>query len=284
MSFENFTELETEISRIISAADEVKIPLRAFGGAAIRLHCAQHSQLYATLRRPSHHDMDFVTYDKFGARARKLFTDLGYDPHVSMALSAATGTGRRRQIFWDRSGNKAVDVCLGAMKMSHVIDFSDRLELDYPTVPLAELLLQKLQVVDMSEKDLQDMVILLCVHVVGQSDDDEINAEHVAKVLARSWGFHHTATTNLRRTAEYATNHPVLSTTFKESVVARVHQLMEVIDMEPKTAQWKLRAQVGTAVRWYNPVEEVQRQREDSCNLEGPLLTQQPMIMMGDLP
>jgi hypothetical protein len=258
MSFENFTELEIEIGRIISAADEVELPLRVFGGAAIRLHCAQHWQLYTTLGRPSHHDMDFVTYDKFGSRARKLFTDLGYDPHFSMVLSAATGTGRHRQIFWDKSGN-SVDVCLGAMKMSHVINFSDRLEVDHPTVPLAELLLQKLQVVDVSEKDLQDMVILLCAHDVGQSDDDKINAEHVAKVLARSWGFHHTATINLRRTVEYASSHPALSRAVKESVAARVHQLMEAIDMEPKTSVWKLRAQVGTAVRWYNPVEEVQR-------------------------
>jgi hypothetical protein len=145
------------------------------------------------------------------------------------------------------------------MKMSHVINFSERLEVDYPTVPLAELLLQKLQVVDTSEKDLQDMVILLCAHDVGQSDDDKINAEHVAKVLARRWGFHYTATTNLRRTVEYASSHPALSRAVKESVAARVNQLMETIDMEPKTPVWKLRAQVGTAVRWYNPVEEVQR-------------------------
>jgi hypothetical protein len=257
MSFKNFTELETEMGRIISAADEAGIPLRSFGGAAIRLRCAQHRQLYATLGRPSHHDMDFVTYDKFGSRARKLFTDLGYDPHVSMMLSAATATGRHRQIFY-KSGNQ-VDVCLGAMKMSHVINFSDRLEVDYPTVPLAELLLQKLQVADPSEKDLQDMVILLCAHDVGQSDDDEINAEHLAKILARSWGFHHTATTNLRRTAEYASSHPALSREVKESVAAKVHQLMEAIDKEPKTPAWKLRAQLGTAVRWYNQVEEVQR-------------------------
>jgi hypothetical protein len=277
MSFKNFTELEIEIGRIISAADEADVPLRAFGGAAIRLHCAQEWQLYATLGRPSHHDMDFVTYDKFGSRARKLFTDLGYDPHVSMTLSAATATGRHRQIFY-KSGNQ-VDVCLGAMKMSHQINFSDRLEVDYPTVPLAELLLQKLEVVDLSEKHLQDMVILLCAHDVGQSDDDEINAEHVAKILARSWGFHHTATTNLRRTAEYASSHPALSRAVKESVAARVHKLMEAIDMEPKTPVWKLRAQVGTALRWYNPVEEVQDRGEGSCSYEEPLLTQQPIII-----
>jgi hypothetical protein len=258
LSFKDFVELELEIDRIISAADEAGIPLRAFGGAAIRLHSPRHSQLYATLGRPPHNDMDFVTYDEFGPQTRKLFGKLGYVPQVSMALFAATGTGRHRLVFSDKFGDKAVDVCLGQMKMSHLIDFSRRLEVDYPTVPPAELFLQKLQVVDAREKDLQDIVILLCAHDVGISDDDVINVERVAKVLARSWGFHYTARANLQRTAHYVSGHPSLSRAAKESFVVRVQQLVEAIDMETKTPMWKLRSRIGPALRWYNPVEEVQ--------------------------
>jgi hypothetical protein len=258
MSFSEFTELEDEIDRITRAAAEINIPLRVFGGAAMRLHCPMHQQLYDSLERSSNHDMDFVTYDGLGEQTRMFFTSLGYDPHVSMALSGATGTGRHRQTFYDRFGNKAVDLCLGILKMSYVIDFSRRLEVDFPTVPLAELALQKLQIVEMREKDLQDMVILLCAHDVGRSDDETINADHVAKTLARNWGFHYTATTNLRRIAEYAASHPAISKADKEAVAASVEKLMDAIDAEPKTPTWKLRAKVGTAVKWYNVVEEVQ--------------------------
>ena len=257
MSFRDFTELENEIGRITSAAEEAKIPLRVFGGAAMRLHCPTHEGLYASLGRPLSDDMDFVTYDGLGKPTCRFFTSLGYDPHVSMALSGVTGTGRHRQIFYDKSGNKAVDLCLGTLKMSHVIDFSMRLEVDFPTVPLAELALQKLQIVKMTEKDLQDMVILLCAHDVGRSDDDTINADQVARTLSKDWGFHHTATINLRRTAEYAASHPAISKADKDVVVARVQKLMNAIDAEPKTPLWKLRAKIGTAVKWYNVVEEV---------------------------
>lgn len=258
MSFREFTELEDEIDRITTAAAEINIPLRVFGGAAMRLHCHMHQQLYDSLERSSHHDIDFVTYDGVGQQARMFFTSLGYDQHISMALSGATGTGRHRQAFYDRFGNKAVDLCLGILKMNHAIDFSRRLEVDFPTVPLAELALQKLQIVEMREKDLQDMVILLCAHDVGQSDNETINADQVAKTLARNWGFHYTATTNLRRIAEYAASHPALSKADRDAVAARVKKLMNAIDAAPKTLMWKLRARVGTAVKWYNVVEEVQ--------------------------
>jgi hypothetical protein len=257
MSFRDFAELENEIDRITSAAEEAKIPLRVFGGAAMRLHCPKHERLYASLGRPLSDDVDFVTYDGLGKSTRRFFTSLGYDPHVSMALSGATATGRHRQIFYDKFGNKAVDLCLGTLKMSHVIDFSSRLEVDFPTVPLAELALQKLQIAEMTEKDLQDMVVLLCEHDVGQGDDDTINADQVAKPLSKDWGFHYTATTNLRRIAEYAASNPAISKADKDAVAARMQKLMDAIDAAPKTRTWKLRAKVGTAVKWYNVVEEV---------------------------
>jgi len=258
MSFTNFTEFAGEINRITSAAEEARIPLRVFGGAAMRLHCPMHQQLYDSLGRSSHHDMDFVTYDGLAERTRRFFMSLGYDPHVSMALSGATGTGRHRQTFYDKFGNKAVDLCLGMLRMCHVIDFSSRLEVDTPTVPLAELALQKLQIVEMKEKDLQDMVILLIAHDVGRSDDETINADQVAKTLSKNWGFHYTATMNLRRIAEYAASHPAISKTDNDAVAARVQKLMDAIDAEPKTPMWKLRAKAGTAVKWYNVVEQVQ--------------------------
>lgn len=103
--------------------------------------------------------MDFITYSKFRPLTKKLSVDLGYEPYISLMLTGATG--RHRQIFNDKEGNKAIDVFLNKLEICHVIDYSKRLELDSPTVPLAELLLQKLQIVQTNEKDIQDTIILL---------------------------------------------------------------------------------------------------------------------------
>ncbi|MGA3110033.1 MAG: hypothetical protein ABSD99_11410, partial [Candidatus Bathyarchaeia archaeon] len=137
--FTTFPEFEKEIRRIISEAESRKIPLRIMGGAAIRMHCPDHKDLYDRLKRAPKHDMDFVTYGKYRPSTKKLFTDLGYEPYVSLMLTGASGM--HRQIFNDKEGNKAIDVFLDKLQMSHVIDFTGRLEVDSPTVPLAELLL-----------------------------------------------------------------------------------------------------------------------------------------------
>lgn len=255
--FATFNDFAKEIRRIISVADERKVPLRILGGAAIRMHCPQHEALYERLKRVPKHDMDFVTYSKFRPMTKQLFVDLGYEPYISLMLTGATG--RHRQIFNDKEGNKAIDVFLGKLEMCHVLDYTDRLELDSPTVPLAELLLQKLQIVQTNEKDLQDTIILLLEYDIGKTDREEINGDYVAKLLANEWGFYHTVTLNLPKITEFTDKSPALTAEEKKVVTERIDKLRTIIESAPKSLQWKLRAKVGPAKNWYNKVEEVQR-------------------------
>jgi len=256
--FATFNDFAKEIRRIISVADERKVPLRILGGAAIRMHCPQHEVLYEQLKRVPKHDMDFVTYSKFRPMTKQLFVDLGYEPYISLMLTGATG--RHRQIFNDKDGNKAIDVFLGKLEMCHVIDYSNRLDLDSPTVPLAELLLQKLQIVQTNEKDIQDTVILLREHEIGSSDKDEVNADYIAKTLSNEWGFYYTVWLNLPKVKEFLNKYPTLSAEDKKVVSERIDKLHAIIENAPKTLQWRLRAKVGPAKKWYNAVEEVQRE------------------------
>ncbi len=257
VEFTAFADFEKEIHRIISAADEMGIPLRIMGGAAIRMHCPNHQNLYERLERVPKHDMDFVTYIKFRPYTRKLFVSLGYEPYISLMLTGATGS--HRQIFNDKEGNRAVDVFLDKLEMCHIIDFKDRLEVDRPTVPLAELLLQKLQIIEINEKDVQDTIILLREHEIGNVDRDQVNGAYIAKILANEWGFYHTVTVNLGRVREFLNKHKRISKQDKDIVAERINTLQEIIEKEPKTLQWKLRAKVGPSLKWYNIVEEVQR-------------------------
>jgi len=257
VEFANFNDFAKEIRRIISEADERKVPLRIMGGAAIRMHCPKYEWMYDQLKRTPKHDMDFVTYSKFRPLTKQLFMDLGYEPYISLMLTGATG--RHRQIFNDKDGNKAIDVFLGKLEMCHVIDFEGRLEADSPTVPLAELFLQKLQVVQLNEKDVQDTIILLREHDIGDSDKDEVNAAYVSSVLAKEWGFYYTVTTNLSKVKNFLQDYKVLTDADKAIVSERIEKIRSRIEAAPKAMGWKMRARVGPSVKWYNLVEEVQR-------------------------
>jgi hypothetical protein len=254
--FATFEDFAKEIRRIISVADERKIPLRILGGAAIRMHCSKHEALYERLKRVPKHDMDFVTYAKFRPFTKQLFVDLGYEPYISLMLTGATG--RHRQIFNDKEGNKAIDVFLGKLEMCHVIDYSNRLEIDSPTVPLAELLLQKLQIAQTNEKDIQDTIILLREHEIGSTDKDEVNGDYVAKVLSNEWGFYYTVSLNLPKIKEFLNKYPLASED-KKVVSERIDKVKSIIENAPKTFQWKMRAKIGPTKKWYNVVEEVER-------------------------
>jgi len=257
VEFASFDDFEKEIRRIIKEADSRAIPVRILGGAAIRMHCPEHRGLYDKLKRTPKHDMDFVTYQKFRPLTKKLFTDLGYEPYVSLMLTGATG--RHRQIFNDKDGNKAIDVFLGVLEMCHNIDYEGRLEVDSPTVPLAELLLQKLQIVQTNEKDVQDTIILLLGHDIGKGDNNEINGDHIAKVLASDWGFYYTVSTKLGEIKELVDKYDALSKEDRALVVERLNKLQQRIEKEPKGFQCNMRAKVGPSVKWYRVVEEVQR-------------------------
>lgn len=255
--FSNFGEFQKHALEIIDTAAKENVPLRILGGAAIRIHCPQYVALYEKMRRVPKHDMDFVSYGRFRPKTKEIFKRYGYIPYISLAMTGATG--RNRQIFNDTDGNRAVDVFFDKLEMCHVIEFKGRLEQDSPTIPLAELLLQKMQIVEINEKDVQDTIVLLRACPLGEDDNDKINMQQIARVLADDWGFYHTVTSNLRKLDSFLTEYPDLDAADKNTVHKAVQSLLEAIESEPKSVKWKLRSKVGTNKRWYTVVEEVVR-------------------------
>jgi hypothetical protein len=255
--FRTFADFRAEIMRIVDAAENKGILLRILGGAAIRMHCAGSDHMYELLKRVPKHDMDFISYSKYRPLTKQFMKDMGYTPYITLAMTSALG--RYRQIFNDAEGNKAIDVFLDMLPMCHVIDFRGRLEVDHPTVPPAELFLLKTQIVEMNEKDWADMCILLREHPVANSDRDTINLGYISKVLANDWGFYYTVSTNLKKLREYVTECPGLSPDDRSNIDGKINTLSDAIDKEPKTLKWKMRSRIGTSKKWYNVVEEVQR-------------------------
>ena len=158
-------------------------------------------------------------------------------------------------IFTNNLDGRHVDVFLDRLEMCHKIEYKKRLEIDSPTVPLAELLLQKMQIVKISEKDIIDTTMLILAHEIGETDENTINAGYIAGILSKDWGFFFTVTTNLRKVASLMREFKVLKKEEKETVSSRIDELLQRIEDKPKSRSWKMRARVGTSKKWYKEVD-----------------------------
>jgi len=256
-SQEDYHKFIQEALRIINTAQNQNIVMRLMGGFAIRLHCPKFDYLYDRLQRKPALDLDLITYSRFRPQIKKLFVGLGYAPMASMALMFATG--RNRQVYTDEAHNRSVDVFFERLEMCHVIDFKNRLELDSPTIALADLLLQKAQIVKINEKDIKDIIILLREHEVAHTEKETVNASYIAKLVSNDWGFWFTLTVNLSKVKEFLNKYEVLIQTDRLDVTSKIGKLLKAIENEPKTIKWKMRSKIGTSKRWYTEVEELIR-------------------------
>jgi hypothetical protein len=133
------------------------------------------------------------------------------------------------------------------------------LETEEFTLPLAELLLEKMQIVQINEKDLIDSIMLLREHSIGDSDSETVNAVVIAHTLANDWGFWRTVTGNLKVLDETLDHYNGLSQEDRGIVRGRIKELETRIESQPKSLIWKARAKIGERVKWYKDVEELQR-------------------------
>jgi hypothetical protein len=140
--------------------------------------------------------------------------------------------------------------------MCHQIPLADRLNGHDQTVPLAELLLTKLQIIELNEKDVRDTVLLLHGHPIDDHDDEAVNGSQIAQLCANDWGLWRTITANLERCRSHVGDYE-LEQPDRNRIDSRFDELLGRIEEEPKTRGWKLRAKVGERKRWYELPEEV---------------------------
>jgi hypothetical protein len=179
--------------------------------------------------------------------------ELSYKPNERIN---AFNEGRRQ--IWYAEGNQ-VDIILDIFQMNHVIDLRDSLELDKPTITPSDLFLQKIQIVEINEKDVKDLFILLAEHELAEGDDDKINIKYISKILSDDWGFYHTTVLNLDKLAKLLPNYHTLTKEESEVISGRAEAIVEKLKSSPKSFKWKLREKIGERQTWYNVVEEVVR-------------------------
>ena len=227
--------------------------MRLMGATAIYYRCPGSENLNQSMNRTLT-DLDFVTLSKYISHIPDLFSNLGYDGNERVN----TMFGLTRQIYTARQGGRHVDVFMDKLSFSHVIDLTHRLEIDPVTLTLADLLLEKMQIAKINEKDLKDTVILLLGHELSDKDGETINAKYAAKLLSDDWGFYYTVTNNLKTTRDYAERLTLLSPEAKTVVKGKVDALLDQIEKQGKSIKWRMRAKAGTRMPWYDETENVE--------------------------
>jgi hypothetical protein len=144
--------------------------------------------------------------------------------------------------------------------MCHKLPLRDRLDAHPVTIPLAELLLSKTQIVQLNRKDALDLIALLLDNELSFHDDSMINLDRILRLCRRDWGLYKTTTINLKRLEDILQNeNPGLSETDTQTVLRRIGQIRKALQNMPTDILWKARDRLGTRLRWYTEVEEVER-------------------------
>lgn len=248
----------SEAKRIVDKATQAGLTVRLMGGVAIRIHSENRLDLAKRLGRMAvgvqeFTDLDFMSYRKYRDKMKVLFQELGYSKRRATLSSAAS----ERQIYFHPNGWFFVDVFYDKLLVAnHPLDFRGRLELDELTIPVTDLLLEKLQIVKMGEKDAKDAILLLSAHdLVSDENTEALDAKYIAELLARDWGFYYTVTANLQSLRKALPGLPGLTESERKDVASKGDALLSAIEKEPKSSTWKLRAAVGIRKRWYEVVE-----------------------------
>ena len=232
-------QLLDEAVAVIDRARAAGVEARLIGGLAILHHDAELRSRGGS--RPIN-DIDLMVPIGQQRSIGGLLVKAGYAPEERFnALN-----GHRRMLFhgsdWD------LDVLVGIFEMCHRIDMTTRFALDFPTLPLTDLLLTKLQIVKLNAKDSGDIVDLVAAHDLGEGPGDQVDLAYLRSLVRDDWGLWRTIT---------GTIETVISTEPPSGVAARLGALLAALHEAPKSTRWKLRARVGDRVAWYVLPDEV---------------------------
>jgi hypothetical protein len=236
-----------EARRVVDAATNRSVVARVLGGAAVHLQSPDARPL---LPRPVK-DIDLATPRGARAPVTDVLSSAGYTPdEMFNALHGAS-----RLLFYDQANDRKLDVFVGSFAMCHQVPVAERLDRDPLTVPLAELVMTKLQIVELTERDQRDVYNLFFHHDVSDGTGAGIEADYIARVLAGDWGFWRTSKATVERCLANVSAYDVPPDAVA-TITRRLETLWQRVEAEPKSTKWKLRSRVGDRVRWYDEPEE----------------------------
>jgi hypothetical protein len=240
---------QVEAGRLVELIAAHDVEARLTGGLAILRRCP-------SARRPplarSYQDLDFVCARSATRALGEAFGEAGY-----LADTEFNGLhGSQRLYFHDPEHGRHIDVFVGVMRMCHELDLRERLCLLPDTLTPSDLLLSKLQIVELNAKDALDVLALLHDQPLTDSNDEAIDSSYLAQLWGENWPLWRTSQLSLQKVQ--ATASEVLDASSRDRVIHMIGLLEELLETCGKSRRWKLRARVGDRVRWYELPEEIE--------------------------
>jgi hypothetical protein len=239
-----------EAIALARGAADAGLGLKLLGGLAIRVLCPAFPP-----RLRAGQDMDFACLSKGRKNVVAYLERSGCEP--DRRFNNLNGD---RQMYFNAPSGRPIDVMVDRLTMCHTLDLRPSFGRLPLTVDAVDLLLSKLQIVKLNEKDARDILHLLGgVRVSGAgADGASIDSDRFAKLLGADWGWWRTVTGNLTKLPALAAEHPeLLPPGAPYDPVAQSEQLLRLAESAPKGVKWKVRANIGDRVRWYELPEEV---------------------------
>ena len=242
-----------EALTLAQGAADAGLGLKLLGGLAIRVICPAFPP-----RLRAGQDIDFACLSK------------GRKDIVSYLERAGCTPDRRfnnlngdRQMYFSAPSGRPIDVMVDRLTMCHTLDFRPAFGRLPLTVDAVDVLLSKLQIVELNEKDVRDTLQLLAGLPISDGGaapggGPALDADRFARLLGADWGWWRTVTGNLAKLPALAAASPQLIPPDPPyNPVAQAERLAEIAAAAPKSMKWKLRSNVGDRVRWYELPEEV---------------------------
>ncbi len=245
-------EFKVYAANLVEEAQKRGATIRLLGAVAFSLHCPTYSNFQEKAGR-HFTDLDFAAYFKDSESTRKTLEKFNFVEDREVAVVYA----RSRLIYNHPTNGLHIDVFFDKLDFCHPMPWNGLLHIDSPTIPLAELLLEKMQIVQINEKDIIDTIMLTREHPLGDSDQEMINKKRILDLCANDWGWWRTVTMNLNKVIQIARGYTWLMEEDRQVVTGRIQELLAAIDAAPKSLKWKARSKIGDRVKWYNEVHEV---------------------------
>jgi len=234
-----------ELSR---GAADASLGLKLLGGLAVRVLCPQFPP-----RQRSGQDIDFACVSKERKKVAEHLAKVGCEP--DRRFNNLNGD---RQMYFNAPSGRPIDVMVNQLNMCHVLDFRAGFSRQPLTIDAVDVLLSKLQIVELNEKDAHDIVQLLAGLPIGSGAQGVIDTDRFGKLLGADWGWWRTVTGSLEKLPALVAERPgLVPQGAPYDPLAQARELLGVAESAPKSMKWKLRANVGERVRWYELPEEV---------------------------